>query len=237
MSQTVEEMQKQMAINESMWFNAAPAGQTLLHNRNIALQASIDAAKGTTTVYNAPTGTYTPAPTQVVQSVTNVPKVTTAANASSVTSYPTSNVSASTAAVVSAVDKRNAEAAAFTGWDNDPTIRAMQTKGWDIYIATGSWTSPEQLQLHSDSEAARKAINPTYTGAAWGTASKAAADALILPDNMPNVTGVSNSITGALKSLVTGVTGATSSQGSGLLKIGVGVGGLLLVMSMLRGRH
>jgi hypothetical protein len=181
-------------------------------------------------------GTVITTPNQIVKAVNNNPVIVTTQTASSVTSAPTSSVSASTSAVVSEQDKRNAYAASFTGWDNDPTLRSYQQRAMDIYVSTGLWNTPEQLQLHSESEAARKAINVTYKGSDYGTLNKAAADALILPDNQPNVTSVSNSVTGAVKSLITGVTGATGAQTGGLVKAGLGVGALLLVFSMFKGR-
>lgn len=227
---------EQIAINSAMWFNASPSGQIYLHNQNVALQDQKDQQNKTITVYQPATGTYQTSavvPVKTIQDQPNIPVVT---------SYPVQATTASNAVVatpqLSQVDKRRMEAGAFTGWDNDPTLRSMQVKDWDIYIATGRWDSPEQIQIHNEAETARKAINVTYKGAINGTTNKAMADALILPDNQPNVSSVSNSITGAIKSLVTGATGATGAQTGGLIKAGLGVGAVLFVMSLFKGgRH
>jgi hypothetical protein len=64
--------------------------------------------------------------------------------------------------------KREAQYAAFTGWDNDPQVRALQEKSWTIYISTGKWDTAEQQQLHKSAEEARKYNNPTYGGSDYG---------------------------------------------------------------------
>lgn len=213
-------------------YNAFKANEAALASQAAAARAKEQVSLGLNSQ-----GTVITTPQQIVPVVNNNPIIVTAQTASSVTSQPSSFVTPSVLTVTEDINARRAYAASFTGWDNDPTLRAIQVKNMDIYVATGQWNTPEQLQLHADAEAARKAINVTYKGSDYGTLNKAAADALILPDNQPNVTGVSNSITGAVKSLITGVTGATGAQTGGLVKAGLGVGAVLLVLSMFRGHR
>lgn len=213
-------------------YNTFKANQAALAAQAATARANEQKALGLNS-----SGTVVTTPQQIVQAVNPNPIRVTAQTASSVTPAPSSFVSPATSAVVSEQDKRNAYAASFTGWDNDPTLRSYQQRDMDIYVATGKWDTPEQLQLHTEAEAARKAINVTYKGSPYGTLDKPAADALILPDNQPNVTGVSNSITGAIKSLITGATSATGAQTGGLVKAGLGVGAFLLVFSMFRGHR
>lgn len=243
---------EQIAINSALWFNASPAGKDYLHKENLRLQARIDAANNTVTVYKESTGTYvtTPASTITPPIVTKiVDKVVVAlkdvgfgvivepikAVGDAIT--PTGTLNTAIQDVTSELDKRKAEAAAFTGWDNDSSIRGKQMKSWDIYIATGRWDSAEQKQLYADAEAMRKALNLTYKGSPWGTTDKAAADLLILPDTQPVLGSVSGSIFGGLKNALVGTTSVTGGQIGSVATLGVFAVGTFFVLSLFRGRH
>jgi hypothetical protein len=231
MAQSIDE---QIWINSQQWFTASASDKILYHNANVALQAQKDAENKTATTYNSSSGMYTTA------AVSNpVPTKVDTPYTQPVTSYPVQATTGSTSQVSTTVgktdvQKRTEEAAAFTGWDNNATLRGMQVKDWDLYIASGRWDSPEQIKIHNDAEALRKSINITYTGSANGTANKAAADALILPDNQPVLSGVTGAITGAIKGLITSVSGTTADGSSGMLPLILGGGGIILLMSLFK---
>lgn len=119
---------------------------------------------------------------------------------------------------------RQSQMDAFTGWDNDPAVRDLQVKDWHIYVDTGGWNSPEQIQLHNEAEQTRKYNNPTYTGLSNGPADWQQAEAITPRDTTPNADNVEGTLDSAIN---------TSNWGS-YLKIGVG--GLLLIfmLSMFR---
>lgn len=165
---------------------------------------------------------------------TVIPVVNSTIVQNSVTPVMTGMINPSIANTVSELDKRKNYAASYTGWDNDPTLRSYQARAMDIYVQTGRWDTPEQLQLHKDSEAARLALNPTYTGSLWGTADKTAADKIILPDSNPNLTNLQGATTGGLKSVLTGVTGANVGTA---LKLGGLAIGAMFIMSIFKGGH
>lgn len=126
--------------------------------------------------------------------------------------------------VQSAQQQRLAQKNAFTGWENDPTARSDQEQSWDIYVSTGRWDSPEQIQLHADAEAALMAANPTYQGSPAGATDSSMANKIVLPNDPSDITSP-----GSTANQVLG--GVTASQIGGIAVIG------LFALMFLGGRH
>lgn len=123
------------------------------------------------------------------------PSPAPSAPSTAVTYGYTAPVSYSPTSVVSSVPKtqtvdpaavaraaRAAEMAANTVWDNIPAVRALQEQDWQIYVDTGSWSSPQQTALHQQAEQIRMATNPLYKGSgAAGPPTQAAENQVALP--------------------------------------------------------
>lgn len=60
--------------------------------------------------------------------------------------------------------KRLAEKQNNTVWANDPSVRSIEEKSWDIYVDTGRWDTPEQISYHQQADAMRAALNPMFKG-------------------------------------------------------------------------
>jgi hypothetical protein len=110
-------------------------------------------------------------------------------NGGGVAVLPVSSPNVTTSPPVTATASDNGRAARIeeyrneTGWDNIPEARALQDANWKIYIDTGSWSNPKQLENHARAEQIRKAANPMYTGRAAGPVDKPDADSIALPTN------------------------------------------------------
>lgn len=51
----------------------------------------------------------------------------------------------------------------------DSVLRQYQTGAWSIYIKTGDWNTPAQLDLHALAESRRKVLSPDYIGSIDGS--------------------------------------------------------------------
>lgn len=60
--------------------------------------------------------------------------------------------------------QRAQQMAANMVWSNDPDVRKLEERSWNIYVQTGRWDTPEQVALHDQAEAIRKSKNPLYPG-------------------------------------------------------------------------
>lgn len=54
-------------------------------------------------------------------------------------------------------------------FSKDPVVGNAQMKSAEIYISTGSWTTPEQNSLHTIAETQRRNLNPSYAGSPDGS--------------------------------------------------------------------
>jgi hypothetical protein len=122
-------------------------------------------------------------------------------------------------------EKRRLEFVNFNGWDNNPAVRALQVRDNQIYIDTGKWNTPEQVELHRQAEDIRKTLNPTYGGSATGPRDYHEADAIFPRDTTPQANGIEGALDGSL---------LNSSNWGGMATIGLGIGFLMLLMSMFR---
>lgn len=137
--------------------------------------------------------------------------------AKTVTSSPTTTTSQAkaTAAVVSAEEKRNQEIGRFTGWDNNPAVRKLQEEVANIYIRTGSYNTPEQIELHRRAEEIRRAENPMYPGSTMGPRNEYEAARISLPTDQFQSANALESAIGSL----TSPQGASNVMGFGILAI------------------
>lgn len=203
------------------------ADKAILHGQAISVAASVGGS------YNSQTGVWSfPTPSDAhADTVTQKPSVVTTAGQNSITSTPTGIVSGSTSALLSDIESRRAYANSLV-YSNDPAIAAIQRKSSDIYVQTGRWDTPEQIAYHNQAEQMRVALNPTYTGSAWGPTTQAAENNLILPTNQfPTSDILQNGASSLLKSTVTG------ANTNGLIGMAAGLGFLFVLFSLFRGRH
>lgn len=68
-------------------------------------------------------------------------------------------------------------------WDNIPEVRALEVENWQLYVETGRWNNPKQLENHKQAENIRKSENPMYSPHPWGPMSKADANSYALPSD------------------------------------------------------
>jgi hypothetical protein len=120
----------------------------------------------------------------------------------------------------SARETREKQMAEFTGWDNDPEVRNLQMKSWQLYVDTGTWQSPAQQSLYDEAERIRKANNPMYGGIKNGPKDAAEADKITPRSTTPGA----DALEGVLD----------NSNWGNIVKMGVGVFFLVFVVSMFR---
>lgn len=164
-------------------------------------------------------------PTSVTQKIYDSLKQATSTVKQVVTGKATGGAAGTTPSASAKAD-REKQKQAYTGWDNDPAVRALQEKSWQIYIDTGRWDTPEQQQIHDQAEKARKYNNPMYEGLPNGPLDWMDAEKITPRDTTPNA----NTVEGALDSAMD-----TSKWGS-YAAAGVGVLFLFMFMSMFRKR-
>jgi hypothetical protein len=114
-----------------------------------------------------------------------------------------------------------------TGWDNIPAARLIQEESWQIYIETGSWSNPRQLELHQRAEQIRRSENPMYTGRpTTGPIDQYDANKIALPTEQFVTTNFLDGLFGQAKT----PGGASNIMGLGLIAL-MGV----FVISLVRG--
>lgn len=139
---------------------------------------------------------------------------------------PAPAAAAATTSSVSGRDKRAAQMEAFTGWDNNPEVRALQEKHWQIYVDTGRKDTAEQKSLSEQAQKIRAYNNPMYdaTKTPYGAVDWVDAEKIFPRETTPNATGIEGAIDGVL-----------NGQGaSNLLTLGVGTVAIMFVFSLFR---
>jgi hypothetical protein len=137
--------------------------------------------------------------------------------------------SSTAGAAATARAKREAERAAFTGWDNDPEVRSLQERWWAIYIDTGKKDTAEQKQLNEQAQKTRAYNNPTYNAGASPSGPKDWIDAEhITPrDTTPNTDKAETGLDAVMN---------VDNFGS-YLKVGGVAIGAMMILSMFKGRR
>lgn len=137
-------------------------------------------------------------------------------------------VAAATASGSALTDKqkREKERDAFTGWDNDPQVKSIQEKWWQIYIDTGRKDTADQKALNELAQKTRSYNNPMYNASSSpsGPTDWMDAEKVTPRDTTPNANGVE----GGLDSIVDVNKFGTYAQ-YGLLAIGG-----MFILSMFR---
>lgn len=215
----IQSVRNQIADLGAQWGKASALEKAVLHNRALVIGGQVGAS------YNSSTGVWT-YPTPDVEK--NHPVQSNTFIDNSVTTTPTGIVKASTAAVVSEIDRRRKVVSGLI-FSNDPGVAAIQQKSADIYITTGSWSSPEQIEYHKQAEDLRKSLNPMYQGSPYGPDTQAKEDATILPTKQ---FVVANGFESTLSEIKTNPGGAIN----GALKVGFGLAATFLIVSLFRGK-
>lgn len=176
-----------------------------------------------------PLSNPTPAAQAAYKAYQAAAKTNTNASTGSTAPKPTTTTtpaSTTTNSSVSSRDARAAQKAAFTGWDNNPEVRALQEKHWSIYVDTGRNDTAEQKSLNEQAQKIRSYNNPMYdpTKNPFGGSDWVDAEKIYPRETTPNATGIEGAIDGVL-----------NGQGaSNMMTLGVGAVAIMVVFSMLR---
>lgn len=209
---TVDQVKSQMAANSAAWKTASAAKKKELEQANQKLGQSIG---GT---YSSGSGTWKfPTASTTTSSSSSSPS-------SSISYTGTGSGTSAVTASTTAKQKREAQMAQFTGWDNDPQVKSLQEKTWAIYLDTGKWDSAAQVEYHAQAEKIRNYNNPMYEGLINGPLDWMDAGKITPPDTTPGANTIEGSIDGLLN----------PDKFGSYAKMGVGAVFVIFLLSMFR---